>query len=328
MVSSLPTSMRAVEIADGRLRATQLALPQPASGEVLVRVAYTGINRADLFQVAGSYPPPEGASPLPGMEVSGIIASDSGTWKAGTPVCALIAGGGYAEYATVPLTQLLPIPHGISLCDAASLPEAAATAYMALVQEAQLQHGERVLLHGGSSGVGLMMAQVAKALGAEVFATAGGAEKCAFVRGLGVTAIDHSAAPFGEQVMAATNNEGVDVVIDTLGGPHLNTHLKLLRKGGRLVCLALLDGAVADSVKLSGLLLKHLTLRGATLRSRGAAQKAAIIRGVVETVWPHLASGAIRPVVDSVFPLEQAEKAHQRMQERLHCGKILLEVAP
>jgi NADPH2:quinone reductase len=328
--------MRGVQIiraggSAGRLEVGEFPLPELAADTVLIRTAYAGINRADLLQVEGSYAPPEGASPLPGMEVSGTIAALGAQvqdWRVGEEVCALISGGGYAEYVAAPAAQTLPLPASISLRDAASLPEAAATSVMALVLEANLQPGERVLLHGGTSGVGLIMAQVAHAWGAEVFATVGSAEKANFLRGFEVHPINHRTSPFGEQVMQATHHEGVDVIIDILGAPHIATHFKLLRRGGRMVSLAMMDGNVVESLKISGLLMKHLHWSGATLRSRSATEKAQIIAIVRERVWPHLASGAIRAVVDGCFPLETAEKAHQRMQERLHMGKILLEVAP
>ncbi len=333
--STIPLTMRGMEIISvggaSRLALGGFAIPEPSADEVLVRVAYAGINRADVLQVAGSYPAPEGASALPGMEVSGHIAAlgDGVTgWKIGDAVCGLIAGGGYAEYAVVPAAQLLPLPQGIGLREAASLPEASATSVMALMQEAHLKAGERVLIHGGTSGVGLLMAQIALAWGAEVFATVGSAEKANFLRGFGVHPINHHTAPFGEQVMAATHQQGVDVIIDILGAPQLATHFKLLRKGGRMVTLALLEGNIVESVKISGLLMKGLRWSGATLRGRSAIEKTEIIQLVHAQVWPHLASGVIRAVVDSVFPLVEAEKAHQRMQERLHMGKILLEVAP
>lgn len=321
--------MQAVSIADNRLHYAPLPRPEPGPGNVLVKVAYAGVNRADLLQVEGKYAPPEGASPLPGLEVSGHIAAlGKGVigWSLGEEVCALLSGGGYAEYAVVPAAQLLSVPARIGLKEAATLPEALATAYMALILEAEMKHGERVLLHGGSSGVGILLGQVAKVWGAEVYATAGGPEKCAVLEQLGIRAIDHRAGPFAESLKRRT--DGVDVIVDILGGPQLETHLSLLRPGGRLVSLAVMEGGVAESVKLSRILMKHLRISGATLRSRSAAQKAAIVEGVRKSIWPHVASGLIRPFADAVFPLESAEKAHLRMQERLHIGKILLEVAP
>jgi len=321
--------MQAVAISGGALHYGTTPMPHPKAGEVLVKVAFSGINRADILQTEGKYAPPAGASELPGLEVSGTIAAlGEGIigWSVGEEVCALLSGGGYAEYVAVPATQLLSLPARISLKEAASLPEAVATAYMALVMEAGIQQGERVLLHGGTSGVGIIMAQLAHAWGAEVYATAGSGAKCALLEKLGVHAIDHSKAPFAETLRSMT--DGVDIIIDTLGGPKLETHLQLLRQGGRLVSLALMEGAMAESVKMGRILMKHLTISGATLRSRSVEEKAAIIAGVHKHVWPLVSAGAIRPFTDQVFPLAEAEKAHARMQERLHIGKILLEVAP
>lgn len=321
-------AMQATAVANGALVYGPVPRPAPRAGEVLLEVAYAGVNRADLLQVQGLYDAPEGASTLPGLEVSGrITALGDGVigWSVGEDVCALLAGGGYGQYATVPAGQILPLPARISLAEAATLPEAVATAYMALILEAELQHGETVLLHGGTSGVGIIMAQVAREWGAEVYATVGSGAKAAMLEKLGVHAIDRSKGPFEEQVRKHTR--GVDVIIDTLGGPQLETHLSLLNPGGRLVNLALLEGPKAESVKLSRILMKHLRIHGATLRSRSAAQKAQIMAGVHKSIWPLVSAGAIRPFVDQIFPLESAEKAHVRMQERLHIGKILLEVA-
>ncbi|MFZ4541090.1 MAG: zinc-binding dehydrogenase [Rickettsiales bacterium] len=315
----LPSSMCAMEIREGGLVASSVPLPVVKDGEVLVRVAYVGVNRADLLQVEGKYHAPVGASPLPGLEVSGWLAGS------GQQVCALLSGGGYAEYVAVPAAQVLALPAGVSLKEAASLPEALATSVMALVNEAQLQVGERVLIHGGASGVGVMMTQVAKYLGAEVFATVGSEEKMAMLQARGITPIDHRASPFAAQVMAA-NKDGVDIIIDTLGGPMVETHLRLLRPRGRLVTLAMLEGSEVPTFKMTRLLMNHLRWSGATLRSRSAAEKAAIITFVAEKLWPGLADVSIMPVIDSVFALLEAKKAHERMQERLHMGKILLEV--
>lgn len=321
---TLPNQMLAIAITDGVLTPTQLPLPVPATGEVLLRTAYIGVNRADLMQRDGLYPPPEGASPLPGLEVSGHIAAlgpDVHGWNIGDPVCALLSGGGYAAYAAVPAAQLLPIPHGIDLKHAATLPEAAATSIMALVDEAGVRPGERVLIHGGTSGLGILMIQIARALGAEVFTTVGSDEKIAFLAPFGVTAINHRTQPFETQLPG-----GVDVIIDTLGGPALGTHLGLLRRGGRMVSLALMQGPRVEPFKLTRMLTHHLRWSGATLRSRTPAQKAEIIQKTREIVWPALENGTIRPVADRVFSLPEAEKALLYMEERLHLGKILLEV--
>lgn len=318
--------MHALTINNGKLTHGTLPDPQPMAGEVLIAVRYIGVNRADAMQVAGSYKAPEDASPLPGLEVSGTIcAMGSGVtgWRVGDAVCALLNGGGYAELAIAPAAQCLPIPKGLSMKEAASLPEAAATAVMALMLEAHLQSGERVLIHGGASGVGLMMAQIARTLGAEVYATVGSEAKVSFLENLGITAVNHRAAPFAEQLKQRT--DGVDVIIDILGAPYVETHFKLLRYGGRMVSLALMEGNILENTKISGFFLKNLRWSAATLRSKSPAQKAQIIEILRTQLWPKLASGLIQPVIDTVFPLADAEKALTRMQERLHLGKILLE---
>ena len=329
-----PAMMRAMEVqrdGDGtRLVLATLPVPTIAADEVLIRVAYIGVNRADILQRDGLYPPPAGASPLPGLEVSGTIAAvGDGVigWSVDEPVCALLSGGGYAEYVAVPGTQVLALPHRLSLAEGACLPEAAATSVMALAQEAALAPGERVLLHGGTSGLGLILGQIARCWGAEVYATVGSAEKVAFLAPFGIQAIDHHASDFAAQVMQRTANEGVDVIIDTLGGPSVQAHFKLLRRGGRMVSLAMMAGPVAESLSMARLVTHHLRWSGATLRSRSAAEKARLIDQVRGKVWPAVATGAITPVIDRIFPLENAEKALSHMQERLHLGKILLEVA-
>ena len=324
MKSASTQFMKAMEITPSGLREATLPIPTPTEDELLIRVAYIGVNRADAMQVAGSYPAPQGASPLPGLEVSGTIAAmgnNVADWQVGEPVCALLNGGGYAEYVTVPASQCLSIPNGLSLPQAATLPEAAATSVMALLNEANLKQGERVLLHGGTSGVGIIMAQIARGLGAEVVATVGSDEKCKLLQSLGITAINHRTAPFAGQIQG-----GVDVIVDILGGPQLATHLKLLNKNGRLISLAMLNGSLVESVKLAPLLFNHLQIRGATLRSRTLIEKAALVAKTREIVWPMLAAGVVKPFVDRVYPLLEAEKALERMQERLHIGKILLEV--
>lgn len=349
--------MRAITITnpgpEGTLTLSDITRPEPKAGQVLIHVAYAGVNRADSLQKQGSYAPPEGASPLPGLEVSGTItALGDGVsgWSLGEKVCALLSGGGYAEYVVADAALTLPIPAGLSLKEAASLPEAAATGWMALVGEARLKAGERVLIHGGASNIGVILVQIARVLGAEVFATAGTPEKCALLASLGVTALlntcslsgeeqyrkdiaalndsNASNAPFDDLIRAKTNGQGVDVIIDILGAPYLARHFKLLRRGGRLVSLAFLDGNEVNHLKISSLLTRQLTWSGTMLRNRASTEKAAYIAAVRAHLWPFFVRGEMRPVIDSVFALERAEKAHKRMEERLHCGKILLEVAP
>lgn len=332
MSTKLPTSMRALAIRDGGLVPVSLALPKPKQDEVLIRVAYAGINRADALQMRGKYAAPTGAPEEPGLEVSGIIvAVGEGVsgFIPGQKVCALLSGGGYAEYVVAQATQAIDLPQGIDLKAAASLPEAAATSIMALLLEGNLKPGERVLIHGGASGVGVLMTQIARSLGAEVFATVGCGEKQNLLHSFNILTINHCTAPFAAQLMEMTRHEGVDIIIDTLGGPQLETHLRLLRKGGRLVSLAMLEGSeVPAGFKMTRILMNHLRIGGATLRSRTPAEKAEMMRLVATHVWPKLADGSIKPVIDSVFPLERAEKALERMEERLHMGKILLEVTP
>jgi NADPH2:quinone reductase len=335
MTQPLPTTMRALEIRKRALVLTELPVPVAGAGELLIRVAYAGVNRADVMQMEGNYAPPEGASPLPGLEVSGWVAAmgDGVTgFSLGQEVCALLSGGGYAEYVVTPASLALPLPAGIDLKTAAALPEAAATSIMALVREGRLKRGDRVLLHGGASGVGLLMGQIARTYGADVFATVGSAEKASLVQSLGIAPLLYHAQPFQEQLLEVTDNEGVDLIIDTLGGPQLANHLRCLRRGGRMVTLAMLEGSeIPTGTKMTRLMMNHLQWSGATLRSRSAAEKAEYMRIVLIHLWPKLewpeaTAGAIKPIIDSVFPLIEAEKALNRMQERLHMGKILLEV--
>ena len=328
---SIPSTMRAHEIADKALVLRELSVPKPGAEEVLIRVAYVGTNRADVMQIAGTYDPPNGASPLPGLEVSGVIVAKGATvrnFTAGDRVCALLSGGGYAEYVAVPTDQVLAIPKNRSVKEAACLPEAGATSMLALYEQGRMVAGERVLIHGGSSGLGILMSQIAKRDGAEVFATVGREDKAVLLKRLGILPINHRAAPFGEQLKAQTLDEGVDLIIDTLGGPQAETHLRLLRPGGRLVTLAMLEGGtLPNSMKMTRILMNQLTWSGAMLRGRSQAQKAEYMLRLRKEVLPKVTDGTIKPVIDSVFPFLEAEKALQRMQERLHMGKILLEVA-
>jgi putative PIG3 family NAD(P)H quinone oxidoreductase len=320
-----------MEVQQGRLTGGLAPIPTLAPHEVLIKVAYAGINRADVMQVAGNYAPPEGAPAYPGLEVSGHIVAmgdQAGDFfEPGDEVCALLSGGGYAEYVAVHAKHVLMVPPSLSLAQAATLPEGLATAVMALGMTARLRPGERVLLHGGASGTGILLAQVAKVWGAGVYATVGDDTKRSLLSTLGIHGINHRVEAFDDAVRRMTST-GVDVILDTLGGPYLDRHLKLLRPGGRLVSLAMLEGGETPPMKIGGILLKNLTISSAMLRSRSAADKTAIMAAVQHTLWPHVTSGAIKPVLDEIFPLAQAEKAHARMQERLHIGKILLEVAP
>lgn len=330
MAEPIPNRMQAMDIRDGALLSAELPVPGFGPSEILIRVAYVGVNRADILQVEGKYPAPEGASPLPGLEVSGWVAAmgDSVTHVTiGQEVCALLSGGGYAQYVVAPAAQVLPLPGAMDLKTAASLPEACATSIMALLHAGNLHSGEHVLVHGGSSGVGLLMAQIARHLGAEAFASVGGEQKAAFVKRLGVTPIDHQAAPFAKTLLALTDGQGADIIIDTLGGPALPDHLNCLRRGGRLITLGLLAGsAIPAHTHMARMVTHNLSWCGVTLRSKSLSEKAAIMSQVYAKLWPGITSKAIQPVIDLSFALKDAKKAHQRMQERLHMGKILLEV--
>lgn len=331
--SSIPTAqMRAVAISQTEAAAPYITHEQPlpvlGANEVRIRVAYAGVNRADLLQRQGTYHAPAGDSPIMGLEVSGTIDAIGERvigWSLGEPVCALTNGGGYADYVVVPATQILAKPTRIPLSELASLPEACATSYMALVMEADLKPQERVLIHGGASGIGSLMIQIARALGATVFATGSTPAKHAFIQSLGATALAYDNEDFATSARTQMGGLGVDVVIDTLGGPYVAHHLALLNSNGRMVSLACLEGSKTQ-IPLGRLLMKHIRFSGATLRNRSVFEKAFIMEGVRKRFWPLIAAGYVVPVLDSVHTLSEVENAHLRMENRLNCGKIVLEV--
>ncbi|MEC3895787.1 NAD(P)H-quinone oxidoreductase [Nocardiopsis sp. LDBS1602] len=300
--------------------------PVPGEGEVLVDVAATAVNRADVSQRQGNYPPPPGASEYPGLECSGtIVGSGPGVettgWAVGDRVCALLTGGGYAERVAVPVGQLLPIPKGVDPVEAAALPEVACTVWSNLVMVGRLRAGETVLIHGGGSGIGTFAIQFARALGARVAVTAGSAEKLEHCRELGAEiTIDYRNEDFAERMRA---EGGADLVLDIMGGSYLGANLRSLTTGGRLVIIGLMGGRTAE-LDLGRMLVKRLSVQATTLRSRPAAEKAAIVSGVLEQVWPLVEKGDIRPVVDRALPLEDAAEAHRVMESSAHTGKILL----
>ena len=328
---SLPSQMRAVEITQPggpeMLSPTTRPVPVPAAGEVLIKVAVAGVNRPDVIQRQGLYPPPPGASDLPGLEVSGTIAAlgpDVTGWQVGDKVCALLGGGGYAEYATAPAGQVLPVPDGLDMVQAAALPETVFTVWTNVVERAGLTAGEGFLVHGGTSGIGTIAIQVAKALGATVFATAGGADKVAACRDLGADhAIDYKTQDFVAVVKEATGKRGVDVVLDMVGGDYLPRNIDCLAVDGRHVTIAFLRGPKVE-LNLAPVMLKRLTLTGSTLRARSTAQKAALAAAVKDKVWPLVAAGKVRPVIAATFPLEGAADAHRLMESSTHIGKIML----
>jgi len=303
--------------------------PSPAAGEVVVAVAAAGLNRADLLQRQGFYPPPPGASDIIGMECSGTIAAVGegvSGWSVGDEVCALLAGGGYAEQVAVPAEQVMRLPAGVPLVEAAALPEVACTVWSNLVMTARLQRGETLLVHGGAGGIGSFAIQLARALGVTVLTTAGTEEKRAFCRSLGAdVAIDYHDEDF---VQVAKEHGGADVILDNMGAKYLSRNVDALADGGRLVVIGLQGGAKAE-LDINALMRKRASVAGTTLRSRptdGPRGKAAICAEVVEHVWPLVEAGAILPIVDTTFPLEQAAAAHERMTSGEHTGKLLLTV--
>ncbi|MGD9916661.1 MAG: NAD(P)H-quinone oxidoreductase [Paenirhodobacter sp.] len=326
---TLPTQMRAVEIsAPGGpevLKSVSRAVPVPGPGEILIEVAYAGVNRPDALQRAGAYKAPPGASDLPGLECSGRIAAlgaGVGGWEIGDAVCALLPGGGYAEYVTTPAAHALPVPPGISLRDAACLPETCFTVWSNIVMRGGLAAGERFLVHGGSSGIGTTAIQIATALGARVWATAGSAEKCAACAALGATAINYREEDFVEILRA---EGGADLILDMVGGSYIARDIKALADDGRLVFIAFLESPKAE-INFAQVMLRRLTITGSTLRPQSDVAKAEIARQLRERVWPMVEAGKLRVIHDSTYPLDQAAAAHARMESSAHIGKIVLAV--
>ena len=323
--------MKAIEIAEpGPAEVLVLAerpVPLPGPGEVLVRVAAAGVNRADIMQRQGSYPPPPGASDIPGLELSGTVmavGADVATLSVGDEVCALVAGGGYAEYCAVPAPQCLPLPPGVKLRDAAALPEAYCTVWTNVIDRGGLLAGETLLVHGGSSGVGTAAIQLARAFGARVIATAGSAAKCAACEALGaVRAVNYREQDFVAVVREATGGRGADVILDLVGGPYLQRNLDSLAVEGRLVLIAVMAGTKGE-LNLAALMSRRQTLTGSTLRSRPVAAKATICAAVRARVWPHFSGGVLRPVIHETYPLAEAAAAHRVMESSTHVGKLLL----
>ena len=308
------------------LRPVRRPVPTPGPGEVLIRVAAAGVNRPDVMQRLGKYPPPKGAPDIPGLEVAGEIVAcgDEVEWEVGAEVAALLAGGGYAEYCLAPGPQCLPRPARLGMVEAAALPETFFTVFTNLFERARLQAGETLLVHGGASGIGTTAIQMATAFGAVVFATAGSPEKCAACALLGAArAVDYRREDFVAVVQALTAGRGVDVVLDMVGGDYFPRNLEILAIGGRLVEIAVPQGARAE-VDLSAVMQRRLTITGSTLRPRSVAEKGAIARALRAQVWPLLEAGRIRPVIHKTFPLVQAAYAHREMELGGHIGKLVL----
>jgi NADPH:quinone reductase len=312
-----------------RLLLSEIGKPVPGPGEILIKTAAAGLNRADLLQAKGLYPPPPGAPLTLGMEVSGeVVEAGPGvaTFKPGDKVCALIPGGGYAQYALAAAECVLPVPEGLSVEEAAALPENFFTVWTNLFDSARLAPGESVLIHGGSSGIGVAAIQLCAALGLTVFATAGSDRKCAVCKTLGARrAINYHNEDFVKAVLEETGGAGVDVILDMVGGDYIGRNFAAAAKGGRIVNIAYQDGATAV-VNFTPMLLKRLTLTATTLRPRSNAEKGAIREALLQQVWPLIEAGKIKPVIDSSFPLAEAQAAHARMAEGSHIGKILLTV--
>lgn len=309
------------------LQVTDVEAPTAGPGQVVVETVAAGVNRADVMQRKGFYPPPKGASPLPGLEVSGTICEigpDVEGWSVGDEVCALVDGGGYAEQVLVPAAQLLPVPSGVSVRDAAGLPEVACTVWSNVFMTANLQPSELFLVHGGSSGIGTMAIQLAKAAGARVAVTAGTEEKLAFCRELGADiAINYREQDFVEEVRAASDGQGADVILDVMGAKYLPRNVDLLATNGRLVVIGLMGGRKGE-LDLGTLLSKRAAVIATSLRARPAGEKAAIVAAVREHVWPLIEDGAVRPIIQGAHPLDRAADAHREMEASGHIGKILL----
>ncbi len=304
--------------------------PEPDPGEVLIKVAAAGVNRPDVMQRQGIYPPPPDASPILGLEVAGkIVALGKGAaaWKKGDDVCALTNGGGYAEYVAVPQGQCLPVPAGLDMESAAALPETFFTVWSNVFDRAGLKKGERFLVHGGSSGIGTTAIQMAKSMGAWVAATAGSPEKCLACEELGADlSVLYTQKDFVQEIRAATKGDGVDVILDMIGGDYTNRNLDLAARDGRVVCIAFLKGSKIE-IDLAHVLFKRLVLTGSALRPMSAEAKAAIVGSLKTIIWPLIESGKIRPKIFAVFPLSDASEAHRLMESGRHIGKIVLRVA-
>jgi putative PIG3 family NAD(P)H quinone oxidoreductase len=327
----LPQAMPAIEILEpgraGSLRATTRPVPRPASGEVLIRVAAAGVNRPDVMQRQGRHPPPPGASDLPGLEVAGTVVAlgpDAGSLRLGDRVTALLPGGGYAAYAVAAEALCLPIPKGFSLIEAAAMPETFFTVWTNLFERGRLRAGESALIHGGTSGIGTVAIQLAKAWGAQVYATAGTAEKARACERYGAArGIDYRTEDFVAVVAAETGKRGVDVILDMVAGSYVNRNFEAAAFEGRIVTISLLGGARAE-IDMGLVLRKRLMLTGSTLRQRSVAEKAAIATALREHVWPLLERGAVRPIIHATFPLAEAAAAQAMMESSTHLGKIVL----
>ena len=326
----IPDVMRAVEIADGRLVMGSRPTPRPGKGEVLVKVAAAGINRPDVVQRMGLYPPPPGASDIPGLEVAGTVvaAGQGATHLVGSRICALVPGGGYADYCVAPTGTCLPVPEVLRLTEAAAMPETLFTVWVNLFERGFAAEGDAVLVHGGTSGIGTMAIKLGTLFGLEVIVTCGSDEKCAAAIELGAAhAINYKTSDFVDAVQRWTEGEGVAVVLDMVGGDYVARNLACLGDEGRHVSIAFQRGPQAD-LSIVDIMRRRLTLTGSFLRPRELAFKTMVRDEIAETVWPYVEGNRLKPVMDISFPLEEAAAAHARMEAGDHVGKIVLTVAP
>lgn len=330
-MASTPATMTGIAL-NGKggpevLQPQSIAVPTPGPGQILVKVAAAGVNRPDVQQRMGAYPPPPGHSPLPGLEIAGEVAAvgpNVARWKVGDQVCALVNGGGYAEYCIAEDVQALPIPKGIAMAEAGGIPETAFTVWNNVFERGALEAGDWFLVHGGTSGIGTTAIQLAKAFGARVIATAGSADKCQVCRDLGADhAVNYKTDDFVSVVKDVTGGHGIDVTLDMVGGDYTERNIAAAAEDGRIVQIATLSGPMA-TFTLPRLMMKRLTLTGSTLRPRTRDVKARFARALEKKVWPLYASGRIKVVMDSTFPLAQAADAHRRMETSQHVGKIVL----
>ena len=331
-MSSLSQQMSAVEISipggPEVLKLVQRPVPSIRADEVLIQVHAAGINRPDVLQRKGAYPAPKGASDLPGLEVAGIIVqvgSDVTSWQVGEKICALVPGGGYADYCATPVVQCLPVPQGFSMVEAASLPETFFTVWSNVFDRAKLASNESLLVQGGTSGIGVSAIQMAKALGHAVFATAGTKEKCDACEKLGAIAINYNIEDFAEVIKSKTNGKGVDVILDMIGGDYIQRELNSLADDGRLVFINTMKGREA-SIDFRAIMQRRLTITGSTLRPRSTEFKGTIAKNLREKIWPLIESGKIQSVVFKTYPLQDAHAAHALMESGQHIGKIVLVV--
>ncbi|MEE4143245.1 MAG: NAD(P)H-quinone oxidoreductase [Halieaceae bacterium] len=330
-MNPIPTSRRyvAVDPEDRSISIERGPVPEPLPGEILIKVSAAGLNRADLLQRKGLYPPPEDASPIMGLEVAGeVLATGSGVenWHAGDRICALTHGGGYADYTVAPASQCLPIPTGMDMASAAALPEALLTVWHNLVQRCHLRPGEKVLIHGGASGIGTLAIPICRVLGAEVYTTAGTDDKCRALEARGATrAINYRSEDFEQVLTGLGLKDRIDVILDIAGGDFIQKNINIAAPEGRIVNIAFIRGARAE-VNFGPLLMKRLVLTGSTLRAQNFAQKAVMVQEIMERLYAHLENGDIKPLVDRVFALEDAEQAQDYMESGQHMGKVVLQM--